>query len=64
MRQFYYKMRLLKNATFITNCDSTHKTKTKKKHIICFDLYKNSMSPCNLLFPVKCAICYYALIIY
>ena len=25
MRRFYYKMRqLLQNATFITNCDSTH----------------------------------------
>ena len=25
IRQFYYKMRqLLQNATFITNCDSTH----------------------------------------
>ena len=30
--RYYYKMRLLKNATFITNCDSTHKNKNKKKN--------------------------------
>ena len=40
MRQFYYKMRqLLQNATFITNCNSTHGLTSVPASCISIKLY-------------------------